>query len=82
MKPRFSAMQIAVRPKPVEAMLATMPVSVVRALQRSLIKPVCGLACSQKKRKLLRSRSSRNCSSSGEKAFGGGAESLCCLSAC
>ena len=48
----FLAMQMAVRPKPVEAMLATMPVSLTRTLQRSLIRPVCGLACSQKKRKL------------------------------
>ena len=51
-KPRFSPMQMAVRPKPVDAMLAARLVSLVRTLQRSLISPVCGLACSQKNRKL------------------------------
>ena len=45
MKPRFSPMQSADSPKPVAAMLATTALSVdaLRALQRSLTRPVCGI---------------------------------------
>src|SRR3954454_14946542 len=63
-------MQMAVRPKPTEAMLAASPMSLVRTLQRSLIRPVAGFACSQKNRKFACSRSFRNWSSSGEIGLG------------
>ena len=47
-KPRFCPMQRAVSPNPVAAILATIPVSFVCTLHRSLTSPVCGLPCSQK----------------------------------
>ena len=60
---RWSAMQSAVRPKPVAAMLAmrresSAPVLLTH-LARSSTWPVVGLACSAKKRQARRSRSSR-----------------------
>src|SRR5947209_4011015 len=69
----MSPMQSAVKPNPVAAMLATTELSVLafRALQRSLTRPVSGLACSQKKQQLRRSISSSNWSSSGENAEAG-----------
>ena len=77
-------MQIAVRPKPVEAMLAATVVSFVRTLQRSFVSPVFGFACSQKKRKFACSKSLRNWSSCGESAVGEGegAGLVCCSGAC
>src|SRR5215510_12301236 len=48
-------------------MLATTPRSPLRRLQQSLMSPVSGLACSQKKRKHAFSRSSRNWPSSRER---------------
>src|SRR4051794_1811751 len=54
-------------------MLATPPlISGARTLHRSLTRPVSGLACSQKNRKLAFSRSSRNWWSSGERGIAPG----------
>src|ERR1700722_13269472 len=74
MYPRFSPMQSAVSPNPVAAMLPRKLLSFARTLHRSFTRPVSGFACSQKKRKLARSSSSRNASSLGERTYfaGGG----------
>src|SRR5438105_8923031 len=72
MRPRLWPMQTAVRQKPVAATLATTRLSGARTLKRSLTKPVCGLACSQKKQKSALMMSSRKLMSSGERVLGAG----------
>src|SRR5579883_1094569 len=64
-------MQRVVSPNPVAAMLDNVLVSGRCAAKRSLTKPVAGLACSQKKRKLARcSVSSRSaCEATLESAY-------------
>ena len=60
---RFAPMQMAVRPKPVAAMLAAVRESLAaRTLKRSRTSPVAGSVCSQKKSKVARwiSSSSRS----------------------
>src|ERR1700694_1787976 len=75
MKPRFSPMHRAVSPNPVAAILARSLLSGRRTLHRSLTKPVSGLACSQKKRKLALSSSSKSGSSRREEDVGAGPRS-------
>src|ERR1700722_18612429 len=66
---RFSPIQSAVSPNPVAAMLPRTPLSVARTLHRSFTSPVSGFVCSQKKRKLAFSRSSKKDSSLGERTY-------------
>ena len=72
MKPRFSAMQMAVRPKPVEAMLATMLVSVCADVAAVFDQAGLRIGLLPEEEEVGALESSRNWSSWGESALGVG----------